>query len=69
MATSINALFILLGAGIGIPAGVFGEKLRIKLHHMRKAMYLAWPMLKMMGIFTGGVVVITLLGLTYLGVW
>jgi hypothetical protein len=32
-------------------------------------MHLAMPMLKMMGMSIIGVVVVTLLGLTYLGVW
>jgi hypothetical protein len=32
-------------------------------------MHLAWPMLKMLGMTITGVVVLALLGLTYLGVW
>jgi hypothetical protein len=41
----------------------------VKIHHTRKAMHLAWPMLKLLGMSAVGIVVAALLGLTYLGVW
>jgi len=65
---SVNFLFILLGVAIGIFLGVFGEKARIRLHHARKAMYAAMPLMRVAGFCLAGFVGLIVMGLVWVGV-
>ena len=62
---SVNFLLILLGLGIGAPIGVFYEKMRIKLHHARKALYMAMPLAKAAGYVLGAFGLLAVLGVMW----